>query len=77
MSSGEDAAVMHLQCECGHDVRAANERELIAAAEAHAVDVHGMTFTASQILAAYARARLRDEIERSTETTAEDDSGPT
>lgn len=76
MSSGEDAAVMHLRCECGHDVRAANERELIAAAEAHAVDVHGMTFTASQILAAYARARL-DEIERSMETTAEDDSGPT
>lgn len=76
MSSGEDAAVMHLQCECGHDVRAANERELIAAAEAHAVDVHGMTFTASQILAAYARAGL-DEIERSIETTAEDDSSPT
>ena len=76
MSSGEDAAVMHMRCECGHDVRAANERELIAAAQAHAVDVHGMTFTAPQILAAYARAGL-DEIARSMETSAEDDGSPT
>lgn len=75
MSSGEDAAVMRLRCDCGHDVCAANERELIAAAKAHAVGVHGMAFTAPQILAAYARAAL-DEIERAMEATAGDDSNP-
>lgn len=42
---------MIINCECGHVVRGTTEDELVAAALAHARDVHDMQLTRDQVLA--------------------------
>lgn len=40
-----------IRCLCGHTMRSANEEELVAAAQQHAKEVHGMEITVEQALA--------------------------
>ena len=39
-----------INCDCGHVVRGETDAELVANAQAHARDVHGMEITAAQAL---------------------------
>ena len=47
-ATGRDA---ELPCDCGYVARGADDDELVAAAQAHAWDVHGMKLSADLILA--------------------------
>jgi len=39
-----------LRCDCGFEVRADNESELIARVQRHALEVHGMEFSPEDVL---------------------------
>jgi hypothetical protein len=47
-----------LQCDCGFEVRAEDEGELIAQVQRHAVEAHGMALTTEQALLLAFRAQL-------------------
>lgn len=40
-----------IECACGTTLRADNDRDLIAAAQRHAKETHGMALTAEQAMA--------------------------
>ena len=39
-----------IRCDCGYVVRADTDQELVADAQRHALDVHGIRITAEQVL---------------------------
>lgn len=47
-----------LRCDCGFEVRARDEAELVALVQRHAGKVHGMELTREQVLVLALRAQL-------------------
>jgi hypothetical protein len=47
-----------LRCECGFEVHADEEAELIAQVQRHALEVHGMRFSPHEVLRLAFRAEL-------------------
>jgi hypothetical protein len=47
-----------LRCDCGFEVRASSEPELLERVQSHACEVHGMEFTDEQVLLLAFRAEL-------------------
>jgi predicted small metal-binding protein len=39
-----------LRCDCGFEVRAADDAEFVAEVQRHALEAHGMRFTADEVL---------------------------
>ena len=50
-----------LRCDCGFEVRADNEPELVARVQRHALQVHGMEFSPEDVLQAAFRASQKKE----------------
>jgi predicted small metal-binding protein len=48
-----------LHCDCGFEVHADDEAELVARVQRHALDAHGMQFTAEEVLQLASRAELK------------------
>jgi predicted small metal-binding protein len=40
-----------IRCDCGYVAEGADENELVASARVHGIEVHGMDFSAEQLLA--------------------------
>lgn len=51
----------HGGVQCGAKITGATDKEVLAAAVAHARDVHGVDLTSSQTLARYAASLIRDD----------------
>lgn len=47
-----------LRCDCGFEVRADDEAELIVQVQSHALIAHGMRFSADEVLRLASRAEL-------------------
>jgi predicted small metal-binding protein len=47
-----------LQCDCGYEVRAHDEAELIARVQQHALEAHRLAFSADEVLEIAFRAEL-------------------
>lgn len=47
-----------LRCDCGFEVRAHNEAELIARVQHHALKAHGLAFTPDEVVEVAFRAEL-------------------
>jgi predicted small metal-binding protein len=56
---------MVISCDCGFSIRSSNEHELIAAAQRHAREVHGVSIAADQALAMAYPAAAEDWEEES------------
>jgi predicted small metal-binding protein len=52
-----------LRCDCGYEVRAHDQAELIARVQQHALDAHGLAFTPDEVVQIAFRAEL-DELTR-------------
>jgi predicted small metal-binding protein len=53
-----------LRCDCGFEVRADNDDDLVALAQAHARDVLDMELSAEQVLRLAARAEPQPSTDR-------------
>jgi hypothetical protein len=62
-----------LRCDCGFEVRADDEDELVALVRRHALEVHGMRFTRDEVL----RLAARPDAGKATERSADDPRGGT
>jgi len=51
-----------LRCECGFEVHADEEAELVARVQRHALEAHGMRFSPHEVL----RLAFRAELDRAT-----------
>jgi predicted small metal-binding protein len=49
-----------LRCDCGHEVHADHEAELVARVQRHALEAHGMQFSPEEVLQLAFRAELGD-----------------
>lgn len=49
-----------LHCECGFEVRADDEAELIAQVQRHALEAHGMRFSPEEVLQLASASELPD-----------------
>ena len=49
-----------LRCDCGYEVSAATDEELVVGVRRHALDAHGMEFTAEDALLVAFRVQLDD-----------------
>ena len=49
-----------LQCDCGYEVRAHDEAELIARVQQHALETHGLAFTPDEVVEVAFRAELNE-----------------
>ena len=49
-----------LHCDCGFEVRADNEAELVARVQRHALQAHGMRFSPEEVLELAFRSELRE-----------------
>jgi predicted small metal-binding protein len=63
-----------LRCDCGFEVRAHDEAELIARVQQHALEAHGLAFAADEVVQVAFRAELdeptwRPRLLRSSSTT--------
>jgi predicted small metal-binding protein len=47
-----------LRCDCGYEVRAHDEAELIARVQQHALEAHGLAFTPDEVVEVAFRAEL-------------------
>lgn len=47
-----------LKCDCGYEVRAQTEAELIARVQQHALEAHGLSFTPNDVVQLAFRAEL-------------------
>jgi uncharacterized protein DUF1059 len=56
-----------LRCDCGYEVRADDEDELVARVRRHALEVHGMRFTRDEVLRLAARPGAGEATERPAE----------
>ena len=63
-----------LQCDCGFEVHADDEAELVARVQRHALEAHGMQPSSEDVLQLAFRAELREATwqERLGEKTHED-----
>ena len=62
-----------LRCDCGYEVRADDETELVARVRRHALEVHGMRFTRDEVL----RLAARPDADEWTQQQTEDPRGGT
>jgi predicted small metal-binding protein len=58
--AGEVVEKNVLHCECGFEVRADDEAELIAQVQRHALEAHGMRFSPEEVLRLASGVELRD-----------------
>ena len=54
-----------VRCDCGHQVQAGSEEELLAAVRTHAREEHGIEFTQEEALLVVLRAELDEPIDDS------------
>ena len=47
-----------LRCDCGHEVRAHDEAELVRLVQEHALEAHGLAFTPDEVVQLAFRAEL-------------------
>jgi predicted small metal-binding protein len=68
-----------VRCDCGHEVRAGSEEELLAAVRMHARDEHGIEFTREDALLVLLRAELDESLADSAAglTTTDQEGTPT
>jgi predicted small metal-binding protein len=52
--------LMMLRCDCGFEVQADGEEDLVAGVQRHALEAHGMPFSPEEVLELAARAELGD-----------------
>jgi len=50
-----------LHCDCGFEVRADDEAELVARVQRHALEAHGMQFSRDEVLQLVSRSAAKDE----------------
>jgi Protein of unknown function (DUF1059) len=53
-----------LRCDCGFEVRAEDEAELVAEVQRHALEAHAMPFSDDEVLRLALRAEAAGEPER-------------
>lgn len=51
-----------LQCDCGFEVHAEDEAELVAEVQRHALEAHGMQFSSDEVLQLALRAKSGERI---------------
>jgi predicted small metal-binding protein len=64
-----------LRCDCGHEVRAYDESDLVEAVRRHAWEAHGISFSTEEALAVLLRIELEEGMPAADPAIVEETTG--